>query len=339
MFVLLVVIASVNGIVALIQSRLPLAQLASWGPGYAREVYGNATVTGRTFYVSGIEHIRPPALGSDLSFGGTLAVLAIPAILALGSAWGRSRSGFVIALIGGPLVILALVTSQSRTAVVSAVVAAVVYLFFTATTRKGAQTIATAAVLAAVAYVALPTVFPTVATGPNRYASIAPSRVISTAIAYRSGTLSLIPRYIALYPLGDGIGNNGPAAGSTVGGSALGSAGAQNNAESEFNFLILEVGVPGLLLLTALTVTVIALGVRLRRIHDIGLQRALMVLVAVNVGIGASWFAGIATASTPTAPFFWFSAGAIVYWYARVGPGRRTSAGPSRRVRSDAQAL
>jgi hypothetical protein len=337
MFVLLVVVASINGVVALIQSRLPLAELASWGPGYAREVYGNATVTGRTFYLDGIEAIRPPALGSDLSFGGTLAVLAIPAVLALGSAWGRSRRGFGIALIGGPLVILALVTSQSRTAVVSAVVAAVVYLFLTATTKKGAQTIAAAAVLGAVAYVALPIIFPTVAAGPNRYASIAPSRVISTTIAYRSGTLALVPRYIATYPLGDGIGNNGPAAGSTVGGSAL--AYSQNNAESEFNFLVLEVGVPGLLLLTGLTVTTIALGIRLRRAHDVGLQRSLMVLVAVNVGIGASWFAGIATASTPTAPFFWFTAGTIVYWYARMRPGRRTTAESSGRIGSDAQVV
>jgi hypothetical protein len=336
MFVLLVVVASVNGIVALIQSRLPLAQLASWGPGYAREVYGNATVTGRTFYVSGIEHVRPPALGSDLSFGGTLAVLAIPAVLALGAAWGRSRGGFVIALIGGPLVILALVTSQSRTAVVSAVVAVVVYLFLTATTKKGAQTIATAAVLGAVAYVVLPIAFPTVASGPNRYASIAPSRVISTAIAYRSGTLSLLPHYIVTYPLGDGIGNNGPAAGSTVGGSALAYS---QNAESEFNFLALEVGAPGLLLLTALTVTLIALGIRLRRISDVGLQRSLMVLVAVNVGIGASWFVGIATASTPTAPFFWFTAGAIVYWYGRSTAGSRTTTERSGRVGSDAHGV
>jgi len=86
-------------------------------------------------------------------------------------------------------------------------------------------------------------------------------------------------------------------------------------------------------------VTTIALGIRLRRAHDVGLQRSLMVLVAVNVGIGASWFAGIATASTPTAPFFWFTAGTIVYWYACMRPGRRTTAESSRRIGSDAQVV
>jgi hypothetical protein len=42
-----------------------------------------------------------------------------------------------------------------------------------------------------------------------------------------------------------------------------------------------------------------------------------MALVAANVGIVAMWFAGIATASSPTSPFFWFSTGVIVYWSER----------------------
>jgi hypothetical protein len=319
--VLLVVVAAANGIVALVQSRLSLAAFASWGPGYARQVYGATTVTARTFYdASGVEHVRPPALGSDLGFGGLVGLLAAPAIFALGSMWGRSRRAVVVAIVGAPFVLLALTTSQSRTAVVGAVVAILTYLFLTATTKKGAQMIAVATVIGVVAYVAFPLVFPTAASQPNRYASIAPTSVISTAVAYRSGTLSLVPRYMLDYPLGAGIGDNGPAAGSTVGGSALAYS---QNAESEFNFLVLEVGIPGLLLLTALTATVIGLGIRLRRIPDPSIQRLLMVLVAANVGIAATWFAGIATATSPQAPFFWFTAGAIVYWFERVGPGSR----------------
>ena len=312
--ILLVVAAAANGVVALIQSRLSLTALAAWGPGYARLVYGATTVTARTFFdASGAEHVRPPGLGSDFGFGGTLGILAAPAVLALGSAWGRSRRAFAVAAVGGPFVVMAVITSQSRTAVVGAVVAAVVYLFLTATSKKGAQTIAAAAVIGAVAYAALPLAFPAATHESNRYASIAPSKVISTAISYRSGTLALIPGYIVNYPLGDGIGENGPAAGASIGGPQFGT----NSAESEFNFLVLEVGVPGLLLLTALTATVIWRGVRLRRIANTNRQRLLMALVAADVGIGATWFAGIATASSPTSPFFWFTAGTIVYWSER----------------------
>lgn len=322
LLMLLVVVAAANGIVAFIQSRLPLAQLASWGPGFATEIYGNAALASRTFAdTTGVLHIRPPALGSDFGFGGAVGILAAPAVIALGSAWHRSRRAFVVAVIGAPFVVLAVVTSQARAAVVASVVAVIAYLFLTATTKKGAQTITTAAVLGAVAYAALPAVFPSAASAPNRYASIAPTKVISTEVAYRSGTLALVPRYMLEYPLGAGIGENGPAAASTVGGSVLAYS---QNAESEFNFLALEVGIPGLLLLTGLTATVIGLGIRLRRIADTSLQRSLMAVVAATVGIGATWFVGIATASTPSSPFFWFSAGTIVYWFEHARRLRRT---------------
>jgi hypothetical protein len=327
LLVLIVVVAAINGIVALIQSRLSLTALAAWGPGYAKQVYGTSIMTGRTFSdANGVGHIRPPALGSDFGFGGIVGVLAVPAVLALGSTWaGPRRRGALIAAACAVLVVLAVATSQARSAVVAAVVAAVAYLLLTAATKKGRQTIAATAVLGLAVYLLFPAVFPSAASGPNRYASITPSKVLSTAVNYRSGTLSLVPHYMLVYPFGAGIGENGPAAGSSVGGSQLGA----NNAESEFNFLVLEVGVPGLLLLTWLTASVLVTGVRLRRLPDGGVQRALMALVAANAGIGALWFVGISTASSPTSPFFWFTAGAIVYWAEQC---RRVSA-----TRADAE--
>jgi hypothetical protein len=314
LLVLLIVAASANAVVAVIQEHLSLAELASWGPGYAAQVYGTVIGTARTFYSSTGEHIRPSALGSDEGFGGLLGILAVPAVLALASSWNRAPWRLVVAILGTPLVIVAVVTSQSRTAVVGAAVAGLAYLILTATTRKGAQTLATAGVLALVAYFALPAVFPSAVDQANRYSSIAPTRVISTAFSYRSGTLALVPQYMYDYPLGTGIGRNGPAAGSSVGG--LQSVGG--NAESEFNFLVLELGIPGLLILTGLTGTAICIGVRLRRIEDLNLQRSAMALVAANIGIGAVWFAGIMTANSPTSPFFWFTAGVIVYWWERA---------------------
>jgi lipopolysaccharide exporter len=325
--VIVVVIAGANGIVALIQSRMSVAELASWGPGYANQVYGTAA---RTFYTSsGAVAIRPAGLGGDFGFGGAVGMLALPALLALGVKWGRSWRGVAVAVVGAPVVILAIVTSQSRSAVVASVVAGVAFLFLTARTKKGAQTIATAAILGAAAYFLLPVFFPAAASQSNRYASIAPTKVLSTAVNYRSGTLSLVPEYMVKYPLGDGIGENGPAAGSAVGGTQA----SGNNAESEFNFLVLEVGIPGLLLLTGLMVAVLGYGFQLRRTPDAELQRALMVLLAGNAGIAAWWFVGVTTAASPWSPFFWFTAGAIVYWWERAAAARRA---PMRATVADA---
>src|SRR5262249_23009702 len=65
-FALLVVVAAINGIVSLVQSELTPAQLATWGPGFAKLMVGAGKTTARTFVdAHGIAHVRPPALGSD----------------------------------------------------------------------------------------------------------------------------------------------------------------------------------------------------------------------------------------------------------------------------------
>ena len=71
---------------------------------------------------------------------------------------------------------------------------------------------------------------------------------------------------ISQYPLGAGLGTAGPAAATGLGGSALTNT---LNAESEFSFLVIEVGVPGMIVLVGFAVSLLGMGiVRCRREPD-----------------------------------------------------------------------
>src|SRR5438874_1820015 len=81
-FLLLGVLALVNGLVGAYQSRLSPHALGSWGAGYSARVEGNGGTSGRTYVAEGGQaRPRPPALGSDSGFGGAMGVLALPGVL------------------------------------------------------------------------------------------------------------------------------------------------------------------------------------------------------------------------------------------------------------------
>jgi len=319
---LLLFAAAANGVVSLVQSHLTPAQLAAWGPGYAKEVFGTGSLTGggRTFVdAAGVSIVRPPALGSDFGFGGIVAAMALPGALALAAAPSRFRRYMPLLGIGLLLAVVGLATSQARTAVVAAVIAVIAFLLLTVTSRRGLVTIVVAAILTVATYAGVTTLFGTVASGPNRYGSIAPTTVISTTISDRQATLSLIPTYLIDYPLGAGIGSAGPAGGSAVGGQA---DGAGLNAESEPNFLLIELGIPGLVAMLALTFCALKMGIALRRVAERRLQYALAALTAVLLALCCIWVVGATTANSPTSPFIWLSFGIIAYWYSEMRAGR-----------------
>ncbi len=331
LFALLLLVAAVNGVVGLIQSHLSPAALASWGPGYAKEVYGLGGLSGggRTFRdAAGVLRVRPPALGSDFGFGGVVGAMAIPGAMALAAAGKTYRRYLPLIGVGVVLAVVGVATSQARVDVVSAVVAILFFLLLAATSRGGTAAVVIAGLLGLVIYFGLTTVFATVTSSSNRYSSIAPTKVISTTINYRGSTLALIPTYLVDFPLGDGIGSTGPAGGSSVGGSVASSL----NAESEFNFLIIEVGAPGLLTMCALVLCGIGMGIRLRAVADRRLQYALAALTAVLISLTVSWVVGIDTANSPTAPFIWLALGTLAYWYGEMRDGR--VARRSRRIRA-----
>lgn len=317
LLLLLVVVAAANGIVSLVQTELTPAQLASWGPGYRGLEYGTATEVARVFVnASHQAAVRPPGLGGADGFGGFLCLIALPGILVLlGSGTRAAKLGWLL-IPATVAILVGIVTSQTRLDVVGAVLVVVAFAALTLTSRRGLIALVLTVVVGFVGYFAISAF---TASSANRYSSITPSKLLGTAVTSRQGTLALIPTYMTSYPLGAGLGSTGPAAGSTVGGNVL-SRGL--NGESEFTFLLVETGIPGLLVMVAFMLAVIRSGIALRRVAAPGVQRSLMALTAVMIAFLACWLFTPLTADSPGSPFLWLTAGCIGYWYGELRAGR-----------------
>jgi hypothetical protein len=317
LLLLFLVIASANGVVGLVQSRLTPAQLATWGPGYSGLENGTASRVAQVFGTADRQtKVRPPGLGGTDGFGGLVGVIALPGAIALFSSARRSVKLGWLLIPATILTILAIVTSQTRLDVACGVIAVVGFLALTLTSRRGMSALLATILVALAGYFILSTF---VSSSANRYSTIAPTKALGTAVAQRQGTIALIPRYIVDYPLGAGLGTVGPATGSTFGGSVARRA---LNGESEFTFLLVETGIPGLLVMLTFMVVIIKAGLGLRRAADPGLQRSLMALIAVVVTLCVAWVFTAVTADPPSAPFLWVSAGGLAYWYGEMWAGR-----------------
>lgn len=336
-FVLLGVIATLNGVVGTYQTRLTPTQLAAWGSGYSTYVKGGKSLgggpglTGRTYVSEGVSRVRPPALGSEEGFGGSVGVLALPGLLAL-IASGRLRRRWVAPLLCAGAV-LAIATSLQRTQVLGAVAIVVCFALFSL--RGDGRATRSLAALLAVSMLAL-----AVGLGLSsaegggvfsRYLSITPSKVGSTVVNYRERTLLQIPKDITNAPFGVGLATVGAAAG--FGESAHAEIEGQGaSAESQYNYLTLELGLPGLLLWIALSVQLIVLGVRkLWSESDRELRLDLAVVLATIIAFALIGLAGPTTSGLPFGPYFWFAAGIFAYWCA--SPRRAADRAPSPDVR------
>lgn len=313
---LLLLVAAVNGIVNVIQSGLSPTQLASWGPGYHNLELGIANSVSRTFVTaSGQVRVRPPGLGGEDGFGSLLCMFAIPAAAALLADLRRARKLVWLLVPCTALAIAGIVTSEERVVVLGSVVAlsAFTALAFTSQRRVGALVVVILVGMSA--YL----IGSAVLSGTeNRYSSISPSNVVSTSTGARAKSIALLPTYFVRYPLGAGLGQVGPASGSGVGGAAT----TKLNGETEFNFLLVETGIPGLLVMLVFTILTVRNGLTLRRVRDPGLQRCLVALTAVAATLFVIWFDSPVTASSPTSPFLWFSAGCLAYWSSELRSGR-----------------
>jgi hypothetical protein len=319
LLVLLIVIAAANGVASLVEMGIGPVGVAAWSPGYARLVHGTGAQTGAVFTtVTGQIQLRPPGLGDAYGVGGVVGLIALPGGVALLSSRAlRPGRRWLLA----PLVLLttiAIVTSQARSDVVGGVVALIAFLALTFTSRRGLAALALTVLVGGVGYLVLTTF---TSSHANRYSTIAPSKVVGTAIGARQQTVALIPTYAMRYPLGAGIGSVGPAGGSNIGGGPS-QVGAHLDAESEFTFLLIETGLPGLGVMLCFTVAVLAVGLRLRRVTDPRVQRPLAAVTAVWAAMTILWFFGAVTANSPASPFLWVTAGAIAYWYREVKAGR-----------------
>jgi hypothetical protein len=322
LFLLLGVIALANGVVSTIQTQLTPEQLAAWGPGYEERISGSGDVSGRVYTDNeGTERVRPPALGSDLGFGGFLGVLALPGLLALLGARGVRRQPWVVLLCLGAL--LAVATSLQREAVLGAVIAAIALATLSASAgRRATNVLAGLLVIATLGFVLASALAPSAGEGVfSRYESITPDKAANTSVSYRQATLAQIPAVIEKYPLGAGLAVAG--AGRSFGGTNPPIIdGHTASAESQYNYVTLELGLPGLILWVALSVTLIALAVTgLRRIGDLELRLLLAGVFATVIAFTIMGFVGPTMSNLPFGPYFWFALGVAAYWF-KTKPAR-----------------
>jgi hypothetical protein len=318
--IILIATAALNGVVGLVQFSLSPEQLASWGPGYAQKINGTNGLSPRNFVdSSGQSRSRPFALGSDEGFGGVMGLLAVPAAFAILSLAGNRRLKIAAGILSTG-VVLAVVTSQARVALVGTVVAILAFMLLATSSRRVFRLVAGLSVGLAIAYFAISVL--TSSTNSHlfdRYTSIAPNKVVNTSVDYRAGTLGhVLPKYLVKYPLGAGIGKVGPASN-----SAGGTGGKGLNAESEPNYAVLELGIPGLLVLIGFQVRLMVMSLGVRRLKDLELRLLLAALAAPLFALFAMGWVGITTATTPGSPYLWFVGGILTYWL--IGKRQRPS--------------
>jgi hypothetical protein len=308
---LLVVVAAANGIVSLVQFNLSPEQLSAWGPGYQVRIAGTGDVAARVFVTEGRQAlVRPFGLGSDSGFGGSIGLLALAPGIALMTLARRHTSGKVAVLLcWGPL--LGIVTSQGRTIIIASIVTLLSYVALTTAARRLVPT------LAAVLFVGVIAVFGVSAfsggsqTGAwERYQTITPTKLLDTADSSRGRSINRIPELAVSYPFGGGLGSLGPAAKISGGGRGVGLDG-----ETQFSFLISELGIAGLVILIGFHLKLLLLCATRVRSYVRPEARTLLAAVAASLaGMSATWLSGPASSASPWAPFFWLVAGALAWW-------------------------
>jgi hypothetical protein len=311
-FLLLLAVTCVNAVVALVQFNMSPDALAGWGPGYSDLINGEGSAPRTASNEEGEKTVRPPGLGSDMGFAGTLGTVALPGALALLALGRFNRRQAVLAGLMTPFAVVAIVTSQSRSVVVAGVVAVLVFGLLAVLAGQARRLMLAGLAVAVLALSAISFVGKESGDGAfYRYSSVAPSQIIGTTVESRSNTVAQIPLYAERYPLGAGIGSVGPAA------NFLGTS-RPLNAESQFTFMIVELGLFGLFVFIAFQGRLLALVLsRLRRVADHEARLLLVAMVTPPVAFIAKWVIGVTTTSTPSAPFIWFAAGTAVWWLAR----------------------
>ena len=313
--VLLLLIASANGAASWIQFNSTAAQFAAWGPGYAERVLatGRFTDAGRTFATTNnLDRTRPFGLGSDSGGGGLFAALTVGALLVLTTRRVTRLWQLAFAVTMALGVVVAIVTSQGRTAVIAALIVALGYGLLTATSGKRTATLLGTAVAAVVAFAVVKAIVNTEGASALRYQGLASTKIVQTSIQARGSAVNAIPENIVKFPFGAGLGVAGPASGQAGAPAQSGLV----DAESWYSFMTLEAGVPAMLLGTAFTLLLLFLAfTRVRREPDPEARALLAAILAPLLAVFALYTsAGGSTATTPVGPYLWTAAGIVAYW-------------------------
>jgi hypothetical protein len=320
-FIIVGVCGIANAVVATYQTSLSPTQLASWGPGY-RALFQPLSIGGkaghaRVYSSEGEARARPVGLGSDSGFSGGVGELALPFSLALFATWRkRKRWLAMVFAIGAGIGVL---TGLGRLQVISSFLAVGAFVAFASVGGQGRRAMAAVLTLIAVAIPVGIAFVPLVRAGTfKRYSSLGNSSAGELA-THKSSAYNLIPHELSVAPFGVGLGTVG-AVGSFGGHVQNQLEGHGVSAETQYNLLADELGAPGLLLWSVLSLYVVAVVVRgLRAIRDGELVLLLAAACAPFAALIISGFSGPFETSSAHGPYFWFAIGITAYWFA----GRR----------------
>ncbi len=325
MFWILGVIALLNAFASTGQTQLSPEEIASFGSGYNSRVYGKGAPK---YVVEGEAHVRPLGLGSDSGFSASIGLAALPGLLALVAIVRRrwERWAAIILALGS---LAGVVTGLGRLQVVGTAIAVLAFVGYSLLAGRRVSR-AILALLAVVALAAPAGLFFVSTLGSSifaRYTSIAPERVTGTATSYKSSELTLIPKYIAAEPFGFGLGTAGSVAG--FGGKVKELYEGHNiTAETEYNFLVKELGVFGILLWAGFLIRLILLAAtHLRTVMDPELQLLLCGLCAPLVAIFFMALRGPVSIGVAGGLYLYFAGGVCSYWF--LGDGRRRASTPA----------
>jgi hypothetical protein len=304
----LVFCAAVGGAVSYVQSTLSPSELAAWGPGYRDRIFGSGDFVGasRVAFGAGAATVRPFGLGSEVGSGASTAALALPAFVALFIA-GSARIRWAIAPLSVGLA-LAVATSGARAATVTVFVGLAAFGLIAAASKNALKAIGGLALGVGLIYVAFTQLTPH-NTSSQRAQSIRPDKALSTFSAERGASVTAFGDLATTHPLGVGLGTAGPASG-----FAGGARSRSFNAETEWNFLVLEVGVAGVVVYLAFLVRIMWLALtRIRRVAEPISRLYLAALAAPVFAMLVAGFSGPTSASVPSAPFLWLVSGILAY--------------------------
>lgn len=311
---LVLLIGAANGVVGTYQSTLTPAQLGGWGPGYYAAIHGlNGAAPTTAVGANGQSIVRPPGLGGDMGFGGAVGIAAVPAGIALLLRRRRRTKERLLIAVLLFLATVGVITSQSRASILSCVIGLLALAAMLASSHDGRRVVTGLAVLGAFIAVAVSLLS---SNSFARYSSIAPSNLANTVSTSRSGSFSVIGKYLVEFPFGAGIGSSGPAYGQ------FGASKNTTDGEGQIPFLITEVGIPGLILFLLFQGKVLALSVRrVRNVRDPECRVLLAALIAPLFAFVANWYVGINTVSPPNAPYMWGAIGILAFWVLGRAPG------------------
>jgi hypothetical protein len=289
---------------------------------------GSFGLSGRTFYAaqSGQNRTRPFGLGSDAGSGGVFGAFALGGVLALASFYTRRRYlWFAIVMALGATT--AIVTSEGRGVIVASVIVLLCFLQLRAGSRNRTTSIVGLA-LALIASVFVIQLVVSSAGSSLRYHGLDPSSIVQTTNQARGRSIAAIPHNLTTYPFGAGLAVAGPASGVAPGATTLSGT---VDSETEFSFLTLETGIPGMLVVTGFTITLLVLAFRRCRYEPDPEARVLLAaIIAPVAGILALFFASALTPTVPAGPYLWAVGGIEAYWLVTRQSARKHGVGAER---------